>query len=483
MQRTKVIILSVLALLGVASTAAAFTTLWTSTTVKPVITLRYQNPNSGKNVVQSYPSTGANFLEVNQDGNRDLFMTLRARNSDNSLNVTAEAIGMGILLPSGANTAVLSWQDSLDLPTLEFPNAMTMTAQSAVIKGSYSVNGAQTASGNFTLDVAGTLTLGGSPIPARMTATFSSGPMARNPLSGYSTISRGFVPPPASPIAPTAANQTASAAFGATAKVNLLIGAKSFQTNTALTATIVSPPPNGTLSSITTGPNSATVVYTPKPNFAGTDVFSFTVTDSQGLTSAVQLVTVTVAAGPSATTLVQRVEKNSTGTANPTLIDFSSLNLGTNVFVSNVTGATNGAVTKTGNNLPYTFSYTPNIGFTGLDTLTYTLATTANSAAFATGEVDVQVCPIAVNYFQSLNGTSSAQVNVLTNDIPLNASDTLAVTSFSAPSYGKVTLSGSTLTYLFTTPTSGVTEDTFTYTVTESGILQTSTGVITIILQ
>ena len=150
MQRTKVIILSVLALLGVASTAAAFTTLWTSTTVKPVITLRYQNPNSGKNVVQSYPSTGANFLEVNQDGNRDLFMTLRARNSDSSLNVTAEAIGMGILLPSGANTAVLSWQDSLDLPIFEFPNAMSMTAQSAIIKGSYSVNGAQTASGNFT---------------------------------------------------------------------------------------------------------------------------------------------------------------------------------------------------------------------------------------------------------------------------------------------------------------------------------------------
>ncbi len=42
----------------------------------------------------------------------------------------AEAIGMGILLPSGANTAVLSWQDSLDPPTLEFPDAMTMTAQS-----------------------------------------------------------------------------------------------------------------------------------------------------------------------------------------------------------------------------------------------------------------------------------------------------------------------------------------------------------------
>ncbi len=113
------------------------------------------------------------------------------------------------------------------------------------------------------------------------------------------------------------------------------------------------------------------------------------------------------------------------------------------------------------------------------------MATTANNTVFATGEVDVEVCPIAVNYFQQLIG-NSAVVNVLANDIPFNTGDTLTVTRFSTPLYGTVTQSGTnggTLTYLNTSIPAGVTEDTFTYTITESGTGQTSTGVVTILLQ
>ncbi len=155
--------------------------------------------------------------------------------------------------------------------------------------------------------------------------------------------------------------------------------------------------------------------------------------------------------------------------------------MGTNI-VKSVTGATNGTVTQTGSN----WSYTPNKGFTGFDTLTYTLAANASSPAFATGEVDVQVCPIAVNYFQQLIG-NSAVVNVLANDIPFNTNDTLTVTLHPTqpPLYGTVTpgQSAGTITYLITSIPAGVTEDTFTYTITESGTGQTSTGVVTILLQ
>jgi large repetitive protein len=472
--RTKIITLSVLALLGFASLAAAATTIFTSTSVKPVVTLRYFDNITNKNVVQSIPATGANFLILNQDADRDLFMMLRASNSDGSMNVMAEAIGMGILLSSGANTAVLSWQESLDPLIFDLPNGMSMTAQSSIIKGSFKQT-SNTASGNFILDAAGTLTLtNGTPVPARLTATFSSGTMPANTLAGYSTISRGFKPITTIQLAPIAANQTASIAFGATATINLLNGAKSFQTIPGLTATIVSPPPNGIL----TGQNNGVVVYTPNSNFAGRDVFSFKVTDSAGLSSAVQLVTVTVAAGPVAKTLVLKVEKNSTGTAAATPIDFSSLNLG-NIIVKSVTGAANGTVTQTGSN----FSYTPNKGFTGFDTLTYTLAANASSAAFATGEVDVEVCPIAVNYFPGLTG-NSATVDVLANDIPFNTNDTLTVTSFSQPLYGTVTQLNGTFTYtLAGAIPPGVPEDHFLYTITESNTGQTSTGVVTVILQ
>jgi Bacterial Ig domain len=473
MQRTKILFLSVLALLCFASLAAASTMVWTSTSVKPTVLLRYQNPFSGENIVQTYPGTGANFLIMNQDTGRDLYMTLRASNSS-GLDVMAEAIGMGILLPSGATTAVLSWQDSLDPLIFEFPGGVSMTAQSAIIKGSFKFNASNTASGNVSLDAAGTLDYFGVSTPARLTATFSSGPMPANILAGYSTISRGFVPPLRPVIPPTATPKNVSIAFGTTTSINLLAGAQSFQTNPALAVTIVSFPSNGALSSI----NNGVVVYTPNSNFAGTDVFSFQVTDVAGLTSAVEPVTVTVAAGPVAKTLVLKVEKNSTGTAAATPIDFSSLNLG-NIIVKSVTGATNGTVTQTGNN----FSYTPNKGFTGFDTLTYTLAANASSAAFATGEVDVEVCPIAVNYFRPLSG-NSAQVNVLTNDIPFNTNDTLTVTSFSQPLYGAVTQLNGTFTYTLTGAIPpGVPEDHFLYTITESNTGQTSTGVVTVILQ
>ena len=161
MRRTSVIILSVLALLGFASLAAASTTIWTSTSVKPVVSLRYQNPNSGKYVVQSYPSTGANFLDPEPGCGQGPFYDPEGAEQQAGLTSWPRGSAWGYSCRPGANTAVLSWQDSLDPLVFEFPNGMSMTAESAIIKGSYTLNASQTASGNFTLDVAGTLTSGG----------------------------------------------------------------------------------------------------------------------------------------------------------------------------------------------------------------------------------------------------------------------------------------------------------------------------------
>ena len=93
---------------------------------------------------------------------------------------------------------------------------------------------------------------------------------------------------------------------------------------------------------------------------------------------------------------------------------------------------------------------------------------------------------MAVNDFQALIGNSVSTVNVLTNDIKFNTGDTLTVTSTSQPPlYGTARIaSGGIITYTLNSviPT-GVTEDTFTYTITESPIGQTSTGVVTILFQ
>ncbi len=418
MRRTSVIILSVLALLGAVSIAAASTTIWTSTSVKPVVSLSYTDPLSGKYVVLPYVCNGANFLTMNQDLDRDLFITLSARNSS-GLSVMAEGLGMGILLPSGSTTAVLSWQDTLDPLVFDFPHGLSMTAEAAIIKGSYTLNASNTASGNFTLDVAGTLTLSdNATTPARMTATFSSGPMTANKLEGYTTIPRGFTPPPISTLPPIAADQTVPVTFGnAATAINLLAGAESFQTNQTLAATVASPPVNGSLSTVTGG----IVKYTPSPvGFVGDDVFLYNVTDAGGLVSSTHKVTVSVTGMPAVQAIQLKVLKNSNNNA----IHFSPLNLkGTNV-VSSVSNGSNGTVQY----IAPQFYYTPNSNFTGRDTLAYTLT---NALGWTyTGEVDVLVCPIAANYVQGLGNSNYAQVNVLAKAIPFNSSDTLALTGF-----------------------------------------------------
>jgi hypothetical protein len=470
MKKTAGILLFALAFLGIGSIAAA-SVMWTSTNVKPVITLMYKD-SSNRNIRRTVTLSG--YFEMDQDNNRNIYIRLLALNNDRSMVIAAQAIGMGIPQAGGGINAVLCREEQLDPPTLNLGTGLTMTvAEALLMGGTYRVDGSNKCSGNITLTAVGTLDAFGSSTPARMTAAFHLPVMpAQVALSNFSTITRDMVPPPASQTPPTAKDISASMAFGTTTSINLLKGAQSFQADGTLTAFTDSAPPNGHISSVTNGK----VTYSSNAGFEGNDIFTYHVTDSNFLTSAVQQVSISVGGKPSATPLVLKVDKNSTGTASPTLIDFSSLNLGANVYVSNVTGNTNGTITQTGSK----WYYTPNTGFTGFDTLTYTLATTANNTVFVTGEVDVEVCPIAVNYFQPLSG-NSAQVNVLTNDIKLNASDTMSVTRLSTPLYGTVTQSGGVITYLNTISTTA-TEDTFTYTVTESGINQTSTGVVTILL-
>ena len=468
MKKTVGILLFVLVFLGIGSMAAA-SMMWTSTNVKPVITLRYKD-SSNRNITRTFTLSG--YFEMDQDNNRNLFIRLLALNNDRSMVIAAQAIGMGIPQAGGVINAVLCREEQLDPPTLNLGTGLTMTAAEALIMdGAYSVDVSNRCSGNVTLTAVGTLDAFGSSTPARMTAAFHLPVMpAQVALSNFSTITRDMVPPPASPTPPTATDISANMAFGTTTSINLLKGAQSFQTNGALTAFTDSNPPNGHISSVTNGK----VIYSPNSGFEGNDIFTFHVTDSNLLSSAVHQVSISVGGEPDTTPVLLKVVKNSTA---GTKINFSLLNLGSN-FVKSVSPGL-GTITPSGSD----FSYTPPRGFTGFDTLTYTLANNTTDWT-ATGEVDVEVCPIAINYFLPLIG-NSAQVNVLTNDIPFNTNDlTVTSASVSQPQYGTITsVSGGVITYLNTSIPSGVTEDHFLYTVTESGTGQTSTGVVTILLQ
>ncbi|MGC2424847.1 MAG: Ig-like domain-containing protein [Nitrospirota bacterium] len=476
MKKTVGILLFVLALLGIGSIAAAASSImWTSTNVKPVITLRYTD-TLGRNVLNTFTLPG--YFEMVQDKNFNLYIRVLALNSDSSRVIAAQALGMGIPQAGGSTNAVLCGEEQLQPYTLTFSPTLTMTAVDALIMdGTYVVDTSFRCSGTITMTAAGTLDVaGGSPTPARMTATFHLPAMpAQAALSGFSVIGRDFVPPPASPTPPTVTNISGNVAFGTTTTISLTKNAHSFQTDQTLNAFTDSNPVNGHISPVSNGK----VTYSPNSGFEGSDIFTFHVTDSAGLNSPTQQVLLTVGGTPDTTPVLLTVAKNSIV---PTPINFSSLNLGSS-FVQSVTPGL-GSITNTSGS--HAFSYTPPAGFTGFDTLTYTLANNTTSWT-ATGEVDVEVCPIAVNYFQILGNNNSVQVNVLAKDIPFNANDTSVTLPLSKPLYGTLSVSGGTIIY--TLPIggipSGVSEDNFTYTITETinGVNQTSTGVVTIILQ
>ena len=63
-----------------------------------------------------------------------------------------------------------------------------------------------------------------------------------------------------------------------------------------ITVSAVGGPAHGSTTLVTAGPNAGRISYLPGPNFVGTDVFTYTITDGHGGT-ATATVSVTVTAG------------------------------------------------------------------------------------------------------------------------------------------------------------------------------------------
>jgi large repetitive protein len=130
-------------------------------------------------------------------------------------------------------------------------------------------------------------------------------------------------------------------------------------------------------------------VYTPAPNFNGTDSFAYTVSDGQGGT-ATRTVTVSVApvndAPTTANSSVAGQEDTAiAGRVVATDIDSDALN-----FTVPVSGRpANGTVTMNGDG---SYSYVPNANFNGTDTFTY--AVSDGKGGTATGTVTVNVAAV-----------------------------------------------------------------------------------------
>ncbi|MEV7974378.1 tandem-95 repeat protein, partial [Cellulomonas sp. NPDC089187] len=216
-----------------------------------------------------------------------------------------------------------------------------------------------------------------------------------------------------------------------------------------------------------TSVSGSVVTYTPADGFSGQDTFTYTVTDSMGKTA-----TATI------TVVVLRAPELADDTASTTNIAPVTIAVTDNdPFVGTGTLAvagdpTHGTAEVSGTGIVYT----PQAGFTGTDTFTYTVTDSVGQSDTATVTVIV-VDVIALTADSARTGEETAvTVDVLDNDVATGG----VITAVTQGANGAVVMTGGQVVY---TPAAGFAgTDTFTYTVTDlSGATATANVTITVI--
>jgi YD repeat-containing protein len=231
--------------------------------------------------------------------------------------------------------------------------------------------------------------------------------------------------------------------------------------------------PSGALHG-TVNHTGATITYTPNAGYTGSDSFTYTATNASG-TSSTATVTLTVAVAssgappaPVAANSSQTVFANS---SNDAIALTLSGGLASSVSPS---GASHGTVGHSGG----TITYTPNAGYLGTDSFTYTASNLGGTSSTATVSLTVaspttgsQGVPVTTSSSQTIQANSSnTPVGLL-----LSGGTPTSVTITTNPAYGSVSVSGTTVTY---TPTAGYTgTDSFGYTASNGSGTSSVAGV------
>ncbi len=229
--------------------------------------------------------------------------------------------------------------------------------------------------------------------------------------------------------------------------------------------------------------NGSNLVYTPNSGFTGVDSYTYSICDGNGNTSTAT-VTITVTGGNTGNNPPNAVNDSYTttpGTAVTNLVLGNDSDPdGDSIYFCGFSQPSNGTVIQSG----FGFIYTPNAGFTGADSYTYTICDGNGGSNTATVNITVSGGstgnnpPNAVNDSYTTTPGSPVTNLVLGNDSDPDG-DTLYFCGFSQASNGSVIQSGTGFIY---TPNAGFTgADSYTYTICDgNGGSSTATVNITV---
>jgi len=205
-------------------------------------------------------------------------------------------------------------------------------------------------------------------------------------------------------------------------------------------------PSNGT---IVVNPDG-TVTYTPNPGFSGKDTFTYIIKNKDGLESDPIIVTVNVKPAGSP-------DQASTPVGTPVIISVKDNDISkTGTTVIPVTAPANGAVIVNTNG---TTTYTPNTGFSGIDTYTYKLRTSDGLESDPI-TVTVTVKPVGSPDNGVTREGTPISIPVKNNDLSKTGT---SVNIKTTPAHGTVTVSP-TGEILYTPVAGYIGTDIFTYT-------------------
>ena len=268
---------------------------------------------------------------------------------------------------------------------------------------------------------------------------------------------------------PIAQSSTVTAVANATSNTITLVGTDSL--GQLLTFAIATNPSHGTITSC----NAVTgiAVYQPVQGYKGQDTFTFTVTNSSGHTSAPATVTINVVDVPVGTSQIVTVGLNSS--MNSIVLSGTDPLMESLTFAAPSTTVHGGSLTQVAPGSS-TLHYTPMLGFSGVDTFTFT---TTNTDGHISAPANVSILVLTAT-----PQIVTAVINSTSNSITLAGTDlegqSLAFAIATNPSHGTITSCNAVTGVAVYQPHTGfLGVDTFAFTVANSsGVISAPLTVI-----